>query len=117
MLRRRTDSGAGTSFGTTGGAYTPLFAAKHIRVSGNGAVPSQRIRQLAGINDQTNVAHLDEAGLLLVALDLLISLATGQRWLGREVKRRVRCAYISREDSPLLTKARIKGFMNGQASV
>jgi cell division protein FtsQ len=43
--------------------YTPLFAAKHIRVSGNGAVPSQRIRQLAGINDQTNVAHLDESAV------------------------------------------------------
>jgi cell division protein FtsQ len=43
--------------------YTPVFAARHVRVSGNEAVSGQRVRQLAGITDATNVAHLDEGGM------------------------------------------------------
>jgi hypothetical protein len=60
------------------------------------------------------IAAEPKTGKSLAALDLLLSLACGQRWLGRAVKRRVRSAYISREDSPLLTKARIAGFLRGK---
>jgi hypothetical protein len=55
-----------------------------------------------------------KTGKSLCALDLLISLACGVPWLGCAVPRRVRSAYISREDSPVLTKARIVGFLRGK---
>ena len=55
-----------------------------------------------------------KAGKSLCAVDLLISLACGVPWLGRTVPRRVRAAYVSREDSPTLTKARVRGFLNSK---
>jgi len=60
------------------------------------------------------IAAEPKTGKSLCALDICISLACGVPWLGRKVPRRVRTAYISREDSPLLTKARIKGFLLGK---
>jgi len=48
-------------------------------------------------------------------VDLLISLALGQDWLGFEVPRRVRTAILAREDSPGLTGSRIKLFLRGKA--
>jgi len=48
--------------------YTPLFAAKHVRVSGNEAVPAARVRELAGITGATNVAHLDEPAVVSALL-------------------------------------------------
>jgi hypothetical protein len=55
-----------------------------------------------------------KTGKSLCALDMLLSLVTGQPWLSRDVPKRVRSAYISREDSPILTKVRIKGFLGGK---
>jgi hypothetical protein len=60
------------------------------------------------------IAAEPKTGKSLVALDLLLSLACGVPWLNRKVPKRVRCAYISREDSPMLTKVRIKGFLAGK---
>jgi len=60
------------------------------------------------------IAAEPKTGKSLLALDLLISLACGQPWLGRRVRRRVRTAYISREDSPVLTKGRVAGFLRGK---
>lgn len=60
------------------------------------------------------IAAEPKTGKSLAALDMLISLACGTSWLGRAVPRRVRCAYISREDSPVLTKARVAGFLRGK---
>lgn len=67
------------------------------------------------IQDDANgiIAAEPKTGKSLAALDLLIGLACGTR-LGRIVPRRVRVAYISREDSPVLTKARIAGFLRGK---
>lgn len=60
------------------------------------------------------IAAEPKTGKSLCALDLLLSLASQQEWLGRWVPKRIRCAYISREDSPVLTKARIRGFLSGK---
>jgi hypothetical protein len=60
------------------------------------------------------IAAEPKVGKSLCALDLLLSLACGVRWLGREVPRRVRCAYVSREDSPALTKVRIQALLRGK---
>ncbi len=60
------------------------------------------------------IAAEPKTGKSLCALDLLLSLSCGQPWLGRHVPRRVRCAYISREDSPVLTKVRVQGFLRGK---
>ena len=60
------------------------------------------------------IAAEPKTGKSMVALDLLISLACGVPWLGRKVSRRVRTAYISREDSPLLTKVRIRALLRGK---
>ena len=60
------------------------------------------------------IAAEPKTGKSLAALDLLISLATGQPWLGRKVPRRVRTAYISREDSPVLTKVRVQALLRGK---
>jgi RecA-family ATPase len=57
------------------------------------------------------IAAEPKAGKSLCGLDLLISLACGTSWLGRPIPHPVRTAYISREDSPLLTKVRIAGFL------
>lgn len=62
------------------------------------------------------IAAEPKTGKSLCALDLLISLACGEPWLGQRVGRRVRTAYISREDSPVLTKVRIRGFLNGKGT-
>jgi cell division protein FtsQ len=46
-----------------GVTFTPLFGARHVRVSGNEAVSAQQVRQLAGVTGSTNVAHLDERAI------------------------------------------------------
>lgn len=63
------------------------------------------------------IAAEPKTGKSLCALDLLISLATGVPWLGRKIPRRVRAAYISREDSPILTKVRIMALLRGKGMV
>ena len=60
------------------------------------------------------IAAEPKTGKSLCALDLLISLACGCPWMGRKVARRVRSAYVSREDSPALTKVRIQGLLRGK---
>ena len=60
------------------------------------------------------IAAEPKTGKSLAALDLLISLASGEPWLGRRVPRRVRTAYISREDSPVLTKVRVQALLRGK---
>lgn len=60
------------------------------------------------------IAAEPKTGKSLVALDLLLSLACGVPWLGRRVPRRVKAAYISREDSPVLTKVRAGGLLRGK---
>lgn len=47
------------------------------------------------------------------AVDLAIHLATGENWLGFRVPRRVRCAFLAREDAWQLTGWRIKYLMAG----
>lgn len=47
------------------------------------------------------------------AVDLVIHLATGENWLGFRVPRRVRCAFLAREDAWQLTGWRIKYLMAG----
>ena len=39
--------------------YTPLFAARHIRVEGATALSADDVRTLADVGDATNVVHLD----------------------------------------------------------
>jgi cell division protein FtsQ len=41
--------------------YTPLFRARHIKVEGNAALSAAQVRTLAGVNDATNVFHMQEA--------------------------------------------------------
>lgn len=60
------------------------------------------------------IAAEPKTGKSLAALDLLISLSTGLPWLGRAIPRRVRTAYISREDSPVLTKVRVQALLRGK---
>ena len=60
------------------------------------------------------IAAEPKTGKSLAALDLLISLASGEPWLGRKIPRRVRTAYISREDSPVLTKVRVGALLRGK---
>lgn len=60
------------------------------------------------------IAAEPKAGKSLATLDLLLSMACGVKWLGFEVPRRVRSAYISREDSPLLTKVRMQALLRGK---
>jgi hypothetical protein len=60
------------------------------------------------------IAAEPKTGKSLCALDLLISLAGGTSCLGNPVPRRTRCAYISREDSPALTKVRTAALLRGK---
>jgi hypothetical protein len=60
------------------------------------------------------IAAEPKTGKSLASLDLLISLATGIPWLGRKIPRRIRTAYISREDSPILTKVRVQALLRGK---
>jgi AAA domain/CHC2 zinc finger len=62
------------------------------------------------------IAAEPKTGKSLVALDLLISMACGVPWLGRKIPRRVKTAYISREDSPLLTKVRMQALLKNKVS-
>ena len=39
--------------------YTPLFAAREIRISGTGAMPRAELLRLAGLTARSNVFHLD----------------------------------------------------------
>lgn len=52
-----------------------------------------------------------KVGKSFIAIDLLLSCASGLPWLNFQVPRRMRCAYISREDSPGLTKHRIRSLV------
>jgi cell division protein FtsQ len=45
----------------TGSTFTPLFAARHIRVEGNRTLSPDDVSMLAGVSDATNVFHLDIA--------------------------------------------------------
>ena len=60
------------------------------------------------------IAAEPKTGKSLAALDLLLSMACGVKWLGCKAPRRVRCAYISREDSPVRTKVRIQALLRGK---
>ena len=60
------------------------------------------------------IAAEPKTGKSLAALDLLISLSCGVPWLGRKIPRRVHTAYISREDSPVLTKVRTQALLRGK---
>jgi cell division protein FtsQ len=44
--------------------YTSLFAARTIRIDGNHVLSDRYVRSVAGISPSTNVAHLDEAGVI-----------------------------------------------------
>jgi hypothetical protein len=48
------------------------------------------------------------------AVDMLISMALGEPWLGFNVPRPVRCALVSREDSPSLTAWRMGHLIRGK---
>jgi hypothetical protein len=61
------------------------------------------------------IAAEPKTGKSMAALDLLISLSSGKPWLGRTIGRRIRTAYVSREDSPVLTKTRLSGLINGKS--
>ena len=54
-----------------------------------------------------------KAGKSLSVLDLLLSIATGTPWLGMPIERRMRVAYISREDHPKTTMPRFKRLVAG----
>ena len=54
-----------------------------------------------------------KAGKSLLMTDLLLAVATGTRWLGFKVPRRVKCALISREDYPGMTQQRIASLFRG----
>jgi hypothetical protein len=60
------------------------------------------------------IAAEPKTGKSLASLDLLLSLATGKPWLGCRIPRRIRTAYISREDSPVLTKVRVQALLRGK---
>ena len=60
------------------------------------------------------IAAEPKTGKSLASLDLLLSLATGKPWLGCKIPRRIRTAYISREDSPMLTKVRVQALLRGK---
>jgi hypothetical protein len=60
------------------------------------------------------IAAEPKTGKSLASLDLLLSLATGKPWLGCKIPRRIRTAYISREDSPMLTKVRMQALLRGK---
>jgi cell division protein FtsQ len=61
------------AMGAWGLTYTPLFAARHIRVKGNQQLSDQHVRDRANLSDATNVAHFDAQA----ATDLLLS----DRWI------------------------------------
>jgi len=44
--------------------YTPLFAARHIRIDGNHVLSDRDVRSIAGVSTSTNVAHLDEGAVV-----------------------------------------------------
>jgi cell division protein FtsQ len=44
--------------------YTSLFAARHIRIDGNHVLSDREVRSIAGVTPSTNVAHLDETGVV-----------------------------------------------------
>jgi cell division protein FtsQ len=39
--------------------YTPVFAARHIRVNGNGVLSDRFVRSMTGVSPSTNIVHLD----------------------------------------------------------
>jgi hypothetical protein len=63
------------------------------------------------------IAAEPKTGKSLAALDLLISMSTGLPWLGCAIPRRLRTAYISREDSPVLTKVRVQALLRGKGAL
>jgi hypothetical protein len=60
------------------------------------------------------IAAEPKTGKSLASLDLLISLASGKPWLGQRIPKRIKTAYISREDSPILTKVRVQALLRGK---
>jgi putative DNA primase/helicase len=61
------------------------------------------------------IAGEPKVGKSLLALHLLLSVATGTNWLSFRVPRRMKCALISREDYPGLTQTRISRLRGGEA--
>jgi cell division protein FtsQ len=53
--------------------YTPIFRADHIRVMGAGALGPAAVRDLAGVDGSTNVAHLDT--------DAIVARLTADPWI------------------------------------
>jgi hypothetical protein len=59
------------------------------------------------------ITGFPKAAKSMVALDLVMALATGTPWLGFKIPRRVKCELFSREDGPPMTKQRIGAFYRG----
>jgi len=55
-----------------------------------------------------------KVGKSLAVLDLLLSLASGEPWLGIDIERRVKTMYVSREDHPETTIPRYKRLLAGK---
>ena len=61
-------------------SFSPVFRARHIRVTGNTWVREDRITQLAGVDTSTNVFHVDTEGVVAGLLsDPWIAAASVQR--------------------------------------
>jgi cell division septal protein FtsQ len=61
-LRRWTLAGIAALFLATSvvaATYTPLFAARHLRLRGSGDIPRQEVLALARVDHRSNVFHLD----------------------------------------------------------
>jgi hypothetical protein len=55
-----------------------------------------------------------KAGKSMIALDLAVSLSSGQPWMGMEPPAKVRTGVVSREDGPGMTMQRLEQFARGR---
>jgi RecA-family ATPase len=55
-----------------------------------------------------------KAGKSMIALDLSVSLSSGQQWMGIEPQTKVRTGVVSREDGPGMTMHRLEQFARGR---
>jgi cell division protein FtsQ len=60
--------------------YTPLFAARHIRVVGADSLSAEQVRAVAGVDRSTNVVHLD--------MDPIVERLTADPWIASAWVRR-----------------------------
>ena len=60
------------------------------------------------------VAGEPKVGKSFVALQMLLSVATGTRWFDADVPRRMKCALVSREDWAGLTQSRLARLFRGE---